>query len=97
MRAAVAYGEIRAVIALRLKYGRKTALARTMARYMAPLVRTDRPTAILVPVPLHRRRLWGRGFNQAVLVARALAQGDGCRIRAASARSASSATPPLKA
>ena len=53
----------RASVALRLKYGRKVALARTMARYMAPLVRAD-GDAMLVPVPLHRSRLWRRGFNQ---------------------------------
>ena len=60
------------------KYGRKVALARTMARYMAPLVRhSDEP--ILVPVPLHRSRLWQRGFNQAALVAGELAKATGHR------------------
>ncbi len=29
---------------------------------------------VLFPVPLHRRRLWERGFNQAVLLARPLAK-----------------------
>ncbi len=71
MRAAVAYGPLSRVIALKLKYGRKVALARTMARYMAPL-RGPSSDAILVPVPLHRRRLWWRGFNQSGLVARHL-------------------------
>nr|NUR36827.1 ComF family protein [Sphingomonas sp.] len=67
-RAAVAYGELARSLAIRLKYGRKVAFARTMARYMAPLVGegTDR---LLVPVPLHRTRLWTRGFNQSALVA----------------------------
>jgi ComF family protein len=69
MRAAVAYDDLPRSIALRLKYGRKVALARTMARYMAPL-RGDLPDdAILLPVPLHRRRLWSRGFNQSSLIA----------------------------
>ena len=72
MRAAVAYGPLSRVIALKLKYGRKVALARTMARYMAPLRGPDED-AILVPVPLHRRRLWWRGFNQSGLVAKQLA------------------------
>ncbi len=71
MRAAVAYGPLSRVIALKLKYGRKVALARTMARFMAPL-RGPSEAAIIVPVPLHRRRLWWRGFNQAGLVARHL-------------------------
>jgi len=71
MRAAVAYGPLSRVIALKLKYGRKIALARTMARYMAPLL-GPASDAILVPVPLHRRRLWWRGFNQSGLVAKQL-------------------------
>lgn len=71
MRAAVAYGDLPRSIALRLKYGRKVALARTMARYMAPL-RGEADDAVIVPVPLHRRRLWSRGFNQSGLVAREL-------------------------
>jgi hypothetical protein len=62
---------------IRLKYGRKVALARTMARYMAPLVRSD--DAILVPVPLHRGRLWQRGFNQSALVAAEIARRTGIR------------------
>jgi ComF family protein len=72
-RAAVAYDELSRGLAIRLKYGRKVAIARTMARYMAPLVaRGDNP--VLVPVPLHRTRLWQRGFNQSALVAREIAR-----------------------
>jgi ComF family protein len=73
-RSAVAYDELSRSIALRLKYGRKVALARTMA----PLLRAD-DKAILVPVPLHRGRLWQRGFNQSALVARELAKATGYR------------------
>ena len=72
-RAAVAYDLLPRGLAIRLKYGRKVAIARTMARYMAPLV-TVAPDAILVPVPLHRWRLWNRGFNQSGLVARELSR-----------------------
>jgi ComF family protein len=93
-RAAVAYGELARSLAIRLKYGRKVAVARTMARYMAPLV-GDASDPLLVPVPLHRTRLWGRGFNQSALVARELSRKLGIaadplaltRIRR---------TPPLK-
>ncbi|MCA1654862.1 MAG: double zinc ribbon domain-containing protein, partial [Sphingomonadales bacterium] len=53
MRAAVAYGDVPRTIALKLKYGRKVALARTMARFMAPLCRPA-GAAMVVPVPLHR-------------------------------------------
>ena len=72
-RAAVAYDDLSRGLALRLKYGRKVATARTMAHYMAPLVGPDHE-AILVPVPLHRTRLWMRGFNQSALVARELSR-----------------------
>jgi ComF family protein len=72
-RAAVAYGELSRGLAIRLKYARKVAIARTMARYMAPLVAGARET-VLVAVPLHRSRLWRRGFNQSALVARELSR-----------------------
>jgi ComF family protein len=72
-RAAVAYGDITRTLPLRLKYSRKVALAKTMARYMRPLVAPD-DHIVLVPVPLHRSRLWSRGFNQSSLVARELAR-----------------------
>jgi ComF family protein len=68
-RAAVAYDELSRSLAIRLKYGRKVAIAKTLARYMAPLVSTEAGERLLVPVPLHRTRLWSRGFNQAALVA----------------------------
>lgn len=44
--------------------------AETMARLMARLMPDG--TDLLVPVPLHRWRLWSRGFNQALLIAEAL-------------------------
>lgn len=72
VRAALAYGDVPRSIAMRLKYGRKIALARTMAGLMKrPLAELD-PEALLIPVPLHRWRLWWRGFNQSALIAGAL-------------------------
>ena len=73
-RAAVAYDDLSRGLAIRLKHGRKVAIARTMARYMGPLVERDSPRPMLVPVPLHRIRLWRRGFNQSALVARELSR-----------------------
>lgn len=94
-RAAVAYDDLSRGLAIRLKYGRKVAIARTMARYMAPLVETADGDRILVPVPLHRVRLWARGFNQSALVARELSR----RLRIDSdmfALRRTRRTPPLK-
>ena len=94
MRAAVAYDDISRSIAMRLKYGRKVGLARTMSRYMAPLV-ADLDQALLVPVPLHRSRLWRRGFNQSAIVARALSRQTGLAV-SIDALKRVRPTPPLK-
>lgn len=95
IRAAVAYDDISRSIALRLKYGRKVGLARTMSRYMRPLIGEVPSQALLVPVPLHRSRLWHRGFNQSVLVARELSRRTGVPV-AVDALKRVRATPPLK-
>src|SRR3954453_9971828 len=93
-RAAVAYGDVSRALAIRLKYGRKVAVARTMARYMTPLV-GEGGDRLFVPVPLHRTRLWGRGFNQSALVARELSRGLGIAADAFALRRGRR-TPPLK-
>ncbi len=95
IRAAVAYGDISRSIAMRLKYGRKVALARTMSRYMHPLIGEVPDDAILVPVPLHRARLWSRGFNQSAIVARELGRRAGVPV-AVDALKRVRRTPPLK-
>ena len=94
-RAAVAYDDLSRGIAIRLKYGRKVALARTMARYMAPLVEAEDRKPILVPVPLHRARLWLRGFNQSALVAKEIASKLGLAAEPSLLRRVKR-TPPLK-
>ncbi len=95
IRAAVAYGDISRSIAMRLKYGRKVALARTMSRYMHPLLGDLPEHSVFVPVPLHRWRLWGRGFNQSVIVARELSRRTGVPVSLDSLRRVKR-TPPLK-
>jgi ComF family protein len=67
--AAVAYGDIAKRVVLRLKHARRPGLARTVAAVLAPRLPG---AATLMPVPLHRWRLWQRGFNQSVAIARAL-------------------------
>ena len=76
MRAAVAYGDIARALALKLKYGMRPGIAVTLARQMRRLIADD-GDALLAPVPLHRWRLWRRGYNQAALIGRALARETG--------------------
>ena len=95
IRAAVAYGDISRSITMRLKYGRKVALARTMSRYMQPLLGDLSGDTVFVPVPLHRSRLWRRGFNQSAIVARELSRRTGYGVEIDALKRVR-ATPPLK-
>ena len=89
------YDDLSRGLALRLKYGRKVAVAKTMARYMAPLVGEHPDGALLVPVPLHRGRLWQRGFNQSAIIASELGRRTGLDSNAIALRRVKR-TPPLK-
>ena len=73
----MAYGDVARTVALGLKYGGRIGLAETAARLM---VRVLPPGDVLVPVPLHRWRLWARGFNQAALIADALGRATGLAV-----------------
>ena len=77
MRAAVAYGETARKVALKLKYGGRPGVAVTLARFMARHLGDAHEDALLVPVPLHRWRIWRRGYNQSALIASALAKRTG--------------------
>ena len=77
-RAVMRYGDVGKTIAHRLKYSRRVSLARVMAAQMARLLALEEgEEVILVPVPLHRWRIWSRGFNQAALIGRQLARSTG--------------------
>ena len=79
VRAVVAYGPIARALVLKLKHGRKPGQAAIIAGYLARLTQAD-PAALLVPVPLHRWRLWWRGFNQSALIGRRVADLTGVPI-----------------
>jgi ComF family protein len=80
LRSAVAYGTVARQIALKLKYGGKPAVAATLAHFMQRWLEGIAPDAIVAPVPLHRWRIWKRGYNQAALIAAALARRSGLRL-----------------
>ena len=65
-RAAAAYGDAARDLVHLLKYRDRADLAKIMAIAMYRVGRElVSESTIIVPVPLHRRRLWGRRFNQA--------------------------------
>ncbi len=72
-RAALRYDDQARRLILPFKYGDRvelaSALARHMARAGAPLLRE---AEVIVPVPLHRRRLLARRYNQSALLAHAV-------------------------
>ena len=59
-------------LVLALKHGRRIALAPLLARLIAARVPKSEEERLIIPVPLHRWRLWHRGFNQAALLGREL-------------------------
>lgn len=82
--AGVYEGPLRECVHL-FKYGGKRHLARPLGLFMAEFAERElRGMEIdgLVPVPLHRRKLRERGFNQAVLLAREVGRHTGLPVLA---------------
>jgi len=80
VRAAVRYDDHSSLIAMRLKYGTRLGLAKLIAEHLLKFVADVSGHPIIVPVPLHRSRLWRRGFNQSVLIGRELARATGVEM-----------------
>ncbi len=78
--AATLYNDASRDLVLSYKHGRKLALAPMMARLMAARLDGLGGDWVLVPVPLHRWRLWQRGFNQSALLAREIAKLTGALV-----------------
>ena len=65
----------------RLKYGDRPDFAQVLGAWMARAGRellAEKP--LIVPVPLHRRRLWQRRFNQAALLAQTVGRIAGAPV-----------------
>ena len=79
-RAVLAYGDVARKVALRLKYGRRIGLARLIARHMVRRLPAFEQPPVIAPAPLHRWRLWWRGFNQSALIADQLGRLTGLAV-----------------
>lgn len=92
--AATLYNEASRQLVLAFKHGGRVALAPLLARMMAARLQVGDGGLnggglnggwldggwLLVPVPLHRWRLWGRGYNQSALLADELAGLTGAAV-----------------
>ncbi|MDW3205178.1 MAG: ComF family protein [Alphaproteobacteria bacterium] len=77
-RAAVAYDDRIARLLITFKHGDRTDLAPGLSRWMARVgSELLDSTDLIMPVPLHRRRLLDRRYNQSVLLAKSLASESG--------------------
>lgn len=95
VRAVVAYDDKSSLLAMRLKYGGRLGFAELIARQLERFMGEICSDALIVPVPLHRWRLWSRGFNQSVLIGRALSKRSGVAM-ASDILVRKNATPPLR-
>lgn len=75
-RAAVEYGGQAAVAIRHLKYGGRSYLGRPLATLLRPRLPELMPLDLVLPVPLHPRRLRKRGYNQAAVLAAELVRGQ---------------------
>jgi ComF family protein len=66
-------GTLRKAIHL-LKYGGIQSLSRPLGKLLVSAVPRDDSFDVVVPLPLHWRRRWKRGFNQSELLARVVAR-----------------------
>jgi ComF family protein len=78
--AATLYNDTSRKLVLALKHGRRIALTGMMARLMATKLSRIDSDWLVVPVPLHRWRLWRRGYNQAALLASDIARMRGAQL-----------------
>ena len=74
------YNDASRKLVLAFKHGHRIALAPMMARLILPRLAAVSDDWLVVPVPLHRWRLWRRGFNQAALLAREIALARGAAL-----------------
>ena len=73
------YNDASRKLVLAFKHGRRIALAPLLARLIVARLPQLEGEWLAVPVPLHRMRLWRRGFNQSALLAREIARLSGAQ------------------
>lgn len=83
--------ELRELIHL-FKYGRIQTLAKPLGRLLAQALPREQCFDVIVPMPLHWRKRWQRGFNQSALLAREIGRRIHVPMKSAVRRLRSTAT-----
>lgn len=78
--AATLYNNASRKLVLAFKHGHKIALSAMLAKMMLARLPSLEGEWLVVPVPLHFRRQWQRGFNQSALLAREIAKARGMEL-----------------
>ncbi len=78
--AATLYNDASRQLVLAFKRGGNIALAPWFARLIEARLPPIGPDWLVVPVPLHRWRLWRRGYNQSALLAGEIARDTGAAL-----------------
>jgi ComF family protein len=80
-RAAVRYDEVARALVHAFKYGDRLDLAPIMGKWMARAGKELLADAdIIVPVPLHWRRIWARRFNQSAALSKIISEQSGIPV-----------------
>lgn len=78
-------GTLRQLIHL-FKYGKIESLAAPLSQFVARAIPLDQSFDVVVPMPMHWRKHWERGFNQAQLLAEPIAKRYGLKLSSNVAR-----------
>lgn len=78
--AATLYNDTSRKLVLAFKHGSRLGLAPMMAGLILPKLSSVDCEWLIVPVPLHRWRLWKRGYNQAAELGKAIARRTGAQL-----------------
>ncbi|WP_346337711.1 ComF family protein [Hohaiivirga grylli] len=86
-RSACRYEGLARHLVYALKYGDKPEYAKIMGRMMHTAGRELIDQCdLIIPIPMHRRRLFHRHYNQAVILANTISQISGCQSSASALR-----------
>ena len=77
LRSPLVYNDLSKNLILQLKYADRMEVAQLLGNFMMQILHQYPKVDVLIPVPLYWTRLWGRRYNQATLICRAMKREHG--------------------